>query len=374
MATEIVFENAQLADALGKANRLAPVKGAAFDKAAGFLLDVNPITQRMTVRSTDMDATYLQHVPAIGGKGDAVQWRLSSLLLAGMVQALPLGGENKVKMIDRDDGFIRLTSGKWVAKLHTLRPEDFPLITEFDQTGMVEANEFAAKVEQVAWACDKKSPILAGVHIDGKRLIGCSQYGVAVVPCPVGVDAPATVPLSSLATLLKSATDVRLRVAEKSLQIGLDAETQATARLIEGQYPNIDNVMRDDFMGSVFVHKQSFLDALNRMLVLIRTERMPSMQVTFDGTGLVKMVTFDMEVEQVGRMQDSIDVSGDWEDQFSIIIKPQMLVDAVEHSRADHVTIAFGNEDPARARKVPVRVTDDRGYNCHIMPIAKESL
>lgn len=372
MTTDITFENAQLADALNKANRIAPVKGPAFDRAAGFLLDVNPITKRMTVRSTDEDATYLQHIPAVAGKGDATTWRLSSLLLTRMIGSLPLGGEAKVRMIDKGDGYIRLTSGKWVAKLNTLRPEDYPRIPEFDMEGMVEANEFASKVEQVAWACDKKSAILTGVHVDGTRLIGCSQYGMATVPCPVALDAPATVPLLSLATLLKSATDVRLRVIDRALQIALDAETQATSRLIEGEYPKVDRIMRDDFAGSVTVNRQAFLDALNRMLVLVAAERMPAMQVTFDGSGLVKMLTFDMEVESVGRMQDSIDVAGDWEDKFSLVIKPQMIVDAVEHSRAATVQIAFGNADPAKARKVPVRVTDDQGYNCHIMPIARD--
>lgn len=372
MTTEITFENAQLADALNKANRLAPVKGPAFDKAAGFHLTVNPTTKRMTVRATDMDSTYLQHVPAVGGKGDEVEWRLSSLLLAGMVSSLPLGSEQKVKMIDRGDGFIRLTSGKWVAKLHTLRPEDFPIIPEFSMDNMAEANEFASKVEQVAWNVDKKSTVLSGVHIDGNRLIGCNQYGVAVVPCPVVVDAPATVPLQSLATILKSATDVKLRVADRALHIALDAESQATSRLIEGEYPNVDRVLRDDFLGTITVNKESFLDALNRMLVLVRTERMPAMQVTFDATGLISMLTFDMEVDQVGRMQDSVDVSGPWEDKFSLKIQPQMLVNAVEHSRATTVNISFGNADPDKAKKVPLRVTDDDGYNCHIMPIARD--
>ena len=372
MTTEITFENAQLADALAKANRIAPVKGAAFDRAAGFLLDVNPITRRMTVRSSDLDATFLMHVPAVAGNGDAAVWRLSSLLLSGMVTSLPLNSERKIKMIDRGDGFIRLTSDRWVAKLHTLRPEDYPIIPEFSQEGMVEANEFSDKVEQVAWAADKKHAILAGVHIDGTRLIGCNQGGVAVIPCAVSIDAPATVPLASLATLLKGATDVKLRVAEKALHIALDSETQATSRLIEGAYPDVDRVLRDDFVGNVQVDKGSFLDALNRMLVLVRVERMPAMQITFDGSGLIKMLTFDMDVDQVGRMQDSVEMSGEWNDKFSLMIQPQRLVNAVQHSRAKFVTIGFGNVDHDKAKKVPLQIKDDQGYNCHIMPIARD--
>jgi DNA polymerase III sliding clamp (beta) subunit (PCNA family) len=369
--TTISFETAQLADALGKANRLAPLKGAAFDKAAGFLLDVNPVTKVMTIRATDLDCTYLQHVPAVSGKGDPTTWRLPSTLFAGMVQSLPLGNDSTVMLTDRGDGFIRLKSGKWMAKLNTLKPEEFPDIPEFDDTDMTPATEFATKVEQVSWATDPKSAVLAGVHMDGTRLIGCNTYALAVVPCEVEIAGPTTVPLASLATILKNATDVKIRSVEKALQIGLDAETQATTRLIEGSYPQVDKVMREDFVGSVTVGKQAFLDALNRMLVLVRTDRMPAIELLFDGTGIVKMLTFDMEVDQVGRMQDTIDVSGDWDGECALHVKPQMLVDAVSHSRDDTVVIAFGHEDQFKSKKLPIRVADSRGYVCYVMPIVK---
>jgi DNA polymerase III sliding clamp (beta) subunit (PCNA family) len=369
--TEITFENAQLADALGKANRLAPYKGAAFDAAAGFLMAVNPTTLRMTIRATDLDCTYLQHVPAVSGKGDEVDWRLPSQLLAGMVQSLPMGQGATVKLIDKGDSFIRLTSGKWVAKLHQLRAEDYPKIPEFDTMDMTEANDFAAKVDQVAWACDLKSNVLCGVHMDGDRLIGCSQHGMAVVPCGVTIEDPVTVPLTSLATILKNATDVRLRAVEKQFQMSLDAETQATARLVPGTYPDVDRIMRDDQLGWVTVHKQNFLDAMQRMLVLVRQERMPAMRITFDCTGLVNMLTFGMEVESVGQMQDSIDVTSDFDGQWATHVMPSMIVNAVSHSRADTVTIGFASTDESLSNKVPLVVKDDRGYACYISQIVR---
>jgi DNA polymerase III sliding clamp (beta) subunit (PCNA family) len=287
-----------------------------------------------------------------------------------MMQGLPLGGDHQITFIDRGDSFIRLKSDKWVAKLHTMRAGDFPLISEFSVMGMSAADDLATKVDQVTWACDPKTDILSGVHLDGNRLVGCNRYALAVVPCSVPLADPVTVPLSSLSSILKVATEVQLRAIDRQLQISLDSETQATSRLIEGDFPPIDRIMRSNFRGSVVAARVPLVEALNRMLVLVRSERMPTMQITFDGTGLLRSMTFDMEVEQVGRMQDSVDVSGEWDDIMTMHIKPKMLVDAVDHSKADTVTLHFGNcDDPTKDSLGTLVITDDRGYQCHLSAI-----
>lgn len=372
MATTARFENAQLADAFTKANRLAPMKGAAFDKAAGFHLTVQPSLSRMTVRSTDMDSTYLQHVPMLKGEGDEVCWRVPSLMVTSMLQALPLGSDNHIEFIDRDDGTIRLRSGKWVAKLNMMRPDDFPLIPEFDTESLAAADDLPSKIEQVTWACDAKTDILAGVYLDGRRIVGCNRAALAVVPCVLPVVHPVIVPLASLGGILKVATEVRLGAVERELRLSLDGETQATSRLIEGEFPPIDRVMRDDWRGFVKVGKTRLVEAMNRMMNLIRSERMPSMEVTIDGSGLVGMLTFDMEVEQVGRMQDAVDVDAEgFDDVINFHVRPQMLMNAVDHSKSDNVTIYFGNTDPLKEPKSTIAVKDDRGYECHLTRLLK---
>lgn len=372
MPTTATFENAQLADSFAKANRLAPMKGAAFDKAGGFHLTVQPSLSRMTVRSTDLDSTYLQHVPMLKGEGDEATWRLPSLMLTSMLQALPLGSDNHIQFIDRGDGFIRLKSGKWVAKLNMLRADDFPIIREFDPNDLAPADDLPSKIEQVTWACDNKTDVLAGVYLDGNRIVGCSRSGLAVVPCVLPVVKPVIVPLSSLGGILKVATEVRLGAVERELRLSLDSETQATSRLIEGDYPPIDRVMRDTWRGHIKVGKTRLVDALNRMMNLIRSERMPSMEVTIDGTGLIGMLTFDMEVEQVGRMQDTVDVDKEnWDDTITFHMRPQMLMNAVDHSKSDTVTIFFGHTDPLLEPKSTIAIKDDRGYECHLTRLLK---
>jgi DNA polymerase III sliding clamp (beta) subunit (PCNA family) len=193
-----------------------------------------------------------------------------------------------------------------------------------------------------------------------------------VVPCVLPVQHPVIVPLSSLGGILKVATEVRMGAVERELRISLDTETQATSRLIEGEFPPIDRVMRDTWRGSIQVGKLRLVEALTRMMNLIRSERMPSMEVTIDGSGLIGMLTFDMEVEQVGRMQDTVDVdASNWDDTITFHMRPQMLMNAVDHSKSDNVTIFFGHTDPIFEPKSTIAVKDDRGYECHLTRLMK---
>lgn len=370
MTTKITFENAQLSDALSKAVRVAPTKGAAFDKASGFLMNVNPITKQMVLRATNLETSYIQHVPAIEGTGDEVVWRLPSALLSSLVTNLPMAGNDaQTTFIDRGDGFIRVSAGSVKVRMNTLPVGDFPILNEFDGSDFKDANEFASKVDQVAWACDKKSSVLGGVHIDGELLVGCNQQLLAVVPCATSVINPITVPLFTLAPILKSATDVSIGSDDRRMLMMLDAETQATSQLMEGAFPNFRSIMRDNFLGFFKVRKQTLVEAMQRMLSLFRNERLPVTQVSFDGTGLLKMIVFDMDVPDTGRMMDTVDcLDGDFTDKLDIHLDPGMLLDAVSHSMSDVVSIQFGHEDPEKAWQLPVRVSDDKGYECYLMP------
>jgi DNA polymerase III sliding clamp (beta) subunit (PCNA family) len=369
MPTTILFDTATLADAVSKASRVAPTKGKAFDRSAGLLFEVNPDTLEVVLKATNEDVTYRQTLHANSGTGDVATWRIPSSMLTSIITSLPMGSGSMVTLIDRGDQAIRLTCGRVKVRLATLNTEGFPRIEESDPSGMRPANEMAAKVVQVAWSVGKQEGHpLSGVHLDGKRLIGCDGTTVATVPCDVPLDDPVTVPLWLLAPLLKQASDIKVKASDKKLHIMLDAETATTSALLEAKYPNVDGVMRTDFTGSLEVNKSVFMDSLNRMLGLGKEDRVVSVRVEVNGTGLLKMVTFDMEIEGVGRMMDSIDVTTDYADIFEILFNPQTLQKAVDACRGDMVTIEFGHPDASKAARKPIKVTDKFGYICYVMP------
>jgi DNA polymerase III sliding clamp (beta) subunit (PCNA family) len=369
MATRATFSAATLADAVQKASKIAPTKGAAFDQAAGLLFDVRPEAAEVFVSATNMDSSYKQRVPMTEGEGGRTLWRLPSTLLTRMMSSLTMDSGETVDLIDTGaDTFLRVKSGRFVAKLAMFDTTTFPRLEEFTSAGMASASDFASRVEQVAWACDPSSNTLNGVHIDGERIVGCNQSVLAVVPCVVPIEHPVTVPLYTMAPLLRTATDFKLRAHDKKLLMMLDGETWATSQLVEAVYPQYQNVMRKDFSGNVKANRGAFVEAVNRILVLAATEKLPRIELKFDGTQMIKTLTFDMDVPEVGRMQDMIDVASDeWDDVFTIYFSAQQLVKAVETSRRDFVNIEFGS--PTRnGPLLPIRVSDDSGYEVYVMP------
>jgi len=365
--TSVTFDNATLADAVGKASRIAPRKGPAFDKAAGILFKIDPKLSHAELRATDLEVFYEHRIPVLESKGDPCDWRIPSSILQGIASNLPMGDGASVEFIDRGDpSVIRFKSGRMIAKLQTFDAKEFPTQVSFDTAGMTPAQHLSQKLEQVSWATDPKSPLLQGVHMDGNRLIGCNQYVLAVIPCEMEIQEPVTVPLGTLTQLLKNATDIRIRAERQRFEIMLDAETKAWTRIIEGAYPKIDGIMRTNFIGAVKVHRQQFLTTLDRLMVMVQNEKSPTLTLEVNGTGIIKVLTFDIEISGTGRMQDTIDVSSDFADIFRIAFMPRMLQEAVEKIKADYFNLDFGHPEPAQSPLQPVRLTDDQGFVSYV--------
>lgn len=366
MPTKVTFDNPTLADAVNKASRIAPTKGAAYDKASGIVFVVNTAQQMISVRATNLECSFMQDIPCMSASGDDTSWRIPSAVLGGIVGQLEMGEGKVTEFIDRGDKSIRLKSDKLVVKLALLDASQFPQVFEyFDSDGMTPANALAHRVEQVSWSTDPKSTAMAGVRIDGKRLLGCNQYTIAAVGCEIALQNPITVPLSSLAQVLKTGSDVRCRAVDRVLQILLDDNTRATTTLINAPYPPLDKAMRTNFTGVIQVHRQSFVDKLSRMMVLIRQERIPKVHLEINGSTLIKMITFDMEVPDLGRIQDSLDFVSDYEDVHKIAFAPRMLLDGASNAKGDILSISFGHPEKALAA---IRLTDTHGYCCYVSP------
>lgn len=364
------FDAATLADAVQKASRVAPSKGSAYDKARGLLFSAGPGSEEATVRATDLDTTFLQRIRhAATPPPDGYNWRIPSNLLSGLVSQFPMNQGSVVTFIDTGDGAIRIVAGSVKVKLALIMGDGFPTIDDFPNGHMGEAHDFAQRATQVTWACDKSSKgVLSGVHIDGESLIACDSHNAAIVPCKVPISKPVTVPLWNITGLLKSASDVRVEAMEKELRLSLDAETRATSRLIEGEYPNVKELLRDDYTGSATIERSVCVDAINRMLVVAQSERLPVMKMSFE-TGLVKKMILDLEVVDSGdRIQDELLIKGDYDNNFSIWFTPTAITQAFDNAKSENVEFLFGHPDANKGPLSPCLVKAPTGYQAMVMP------
>lgn len=358
-----IFETAALADAVAKANRIAPTKGAAHDRAAGIVVEVDPNSlEPVIIKSTDLDVTFRAVVSVLEVSDEPVTWRVPSQLFNGIMSTLPIGQSSTVRLAENGDGFLYFLCGKTKAKLRLIAAE-YPVWSPFATDDLATVPGLARRLQQVAWATDSKgSGILSGVHIDGEYLYGCDRTNLAIVPCKVPVDRPVTAPLTDIAALIKNTSEVAMRASARHIELMPDGWTQTTCILFDDTpYPNVRNLLNKvASTGQVEIGNELLTAALDKMLVLVKSERTPVTTIKIgDGS-----LSLEMEVPDVGKILDEIDVvGGEQNDPFVISFSPEALKNALMASGRERVTIKYG---PTHLS--PILLEDDNDFLALMMP------
>ena len=254
---------ATLHDAFQRAQRVAPTKGAAFDRAAGFHLTFEESS--MTIRATDLEVSYIQSVDA--EVTESAVLRLPSTTLAAFVGSLPMSGDQSVFFIkDGEQVIVRYGKTKTKAKLNPIRGE-FPSVEWHPLDAMRSAHDLSSRIDQVAWATEDHG-VLSGVRIDGTHLLALSHRRAARVACAIAWDPdmePVVAVLSSLAPLIKLGTDIRMAVIENKIVLALDDRTQIKSTVLLGDWPDLlERLEEIPMTGSFQVAKQRWIDGLSK--------------------------------------------------------------------------------------------------------------
>lgn len=358
-----VFETATLVDAIAKANRVAPVKGAGADMAAGIVIVVDPLslTEQVVVMATDLEVSFRQVVSVLEVGDEPATWRVPAGLCHGLMGTLNMESGSQTMIADNDGVYLHFRSGKTKAKLRLIVGE-YPKIPTYKPQDLPIVQNLAKRLKQVSWATRKKGDgILSGVHMDGEYLVATDASKSAIVPCVVPIEHPVTAPLADIASLIKNTGEVRMRARDTYLEVSPDIYTQTTSRLLAGQdYPNFRQILDyDKYNGSVTVNAESLKSALERMLVITKAEKMP---VTTIKIGL-NVMHLEMEEPEVGKIADEIECTGGSTEEFLMSFTPQNLADAVNASGRPTVILDYG---PTSHNLV--RVRDDNEFVSVLTP------
>lgn len=367
---KIVCETGTIADAVQRAARVAPNKGAAFEKAQGVVIEFDG--NLVTITSTDLEVTYRQMFMPL--KADDEPWtvRLPSAVLSGFIGGLPMGAGSSVTMEPGRPNtgvladLVHVESGRTQAKFHSIDMDGFPRIHKYPTTSLQEVSNFARRVQQVAFATDQKDPgVLAGVHIDGEYLWGCDRQRLARVKCVIPISAPVTVPLAPLAGVLKNTADLKLGVLDDRFIMQPDDDTQATSIIYAGAYPAVTTLMhRYVFEGRAVFSISAMTNALTRMLVLCRDDRYPRVEVTFRPTD--ERIDLEMIVPGIGQMNDEVPCQfEDFPTHVTYSMTPTYLLEGLAVATGPNIVMELG-DDPLK----PIILDDGDGYRYLMMPRA----
>lgn len=360
--TKVTFENATIRDVIGKAARIAPTKGSAFDKAAGICIDVDAEANEVTVRSTNTEVFYMEITDVVEIEGASCTWLIPSALLDGICSKLPIKSGATV-IFNQDSSAIKISTGRMKANLRLMDPSYYPSWKPFDPAGLSPVSDFGGRLQQVEWAASKTgTPPLTGVHINGTHAIATDSYRIAMTPCEIPqLYEPVTIPSATFTPLMKTLGEVRIGQEDGQLLVMPDDSTQVRAVIFPQKYPPVERAMRRDESHAVMVDRDYLLEMIEQAMVIGARDRTPLLKCII---GLEEFAVL-MEDQEMGLLGNVVELPGQaTHNRHYVGFTPDNLTAALRAAPNAEVTFYYVEGKPMK----PVRIDGGSGYEVYIMP------
>ncbi len=331
------------------------------------------------VVGTDLDLTVHASTEAIGiADGVCVA---PAKLLADIVRSLEPGAVT----VESEGEKVEIGAARSRFSLRTFPVDDFPSLPEPPQPAtFLPASHLASALRQVVRAAssDDARPLLTGVLIaaegGGIRLVATDSYRLAMRDIE-GSDAltdasQILVParalaelqrLSALGSTSKEDGDGGAEAPKVGLSIGEHDVTFAagnvkvSTRLLDGSYPDYRQLIPAEYPNRLHVGKDSLLDALRRVRLLVRDNTTP-VRLSMRGGG----VDLTVVSQEVGDASETVDADFEGTD-LTIAFNPTYLIDGVEAVSGDEVLL----ETVDATKPATVRAAEETNFHYLLMPV-----
>lgn len=364
--TKVVFETAALADAIKKANRIAPSRGQAFDKANGIVMIADPVSGMVIVKATNLLVFSMEWLSTLEAEGEPVAWRVPSRVFSAVIAGLPIGTGKSVTLEEKQTGRIKmlhLTAGKTRAKFNLQMMDYYPEWDPFDPADLKEVDNLGGRIKMAEWAVMKADePPLSGIHFDGQHVIACDRYRLAVVDMPIPhLDEPVTVPGGMLSGILKQTGEVHIGIKDGFFLMMPDETTQIKAVVYGVEYPPVERIKVRDHPQHVTLRKGPLLEIMQRASTFAGNDRYPILRLFFGQEEVAAM----MDTREVGTLADLIEVPGYCvHSRHEVKLTPSNIIEAVEAAPNDEITIGY---DTGNSMKF-LHIDGGSGYETWVAP------
>lgn len=259
-------------------------------------------------------------------------------------------GQVEIEVDAKDVATIR--SGPSFFKLVGLPEEEFPPLPEFEESAVytVDQDVFRDMLQKVVYASstDETRYILNGallsfadekltvVATDGRRLALVEQE----VEFPEEAQRGLVVPTKTLNELVKTLGDegvLRIRVSETQIAFDFD-RILIISKLIEGTYPNFQQVIPAQCEERVAIDRETMLNAVRRV-ALLTDDQTASIHLKF-GKNKLELVTTSAEI---GEARETVPVKYDGK-EINIAFNPGFLMAPLRHLDSDEIFIELSDE------------------------------
>ncbi|MCB1196073.1 DNA polymerase III subunit beta [bacterium] len=264
-----------------------------------------------------------------------------------------------------------IKSGNAVYRLMGLASDEFPRLPRLDKVHSVKMAEDAVKdlFKKTAYAIsnDETRYVLNGVYFiiskgeivvvatDGRRLAMVKRKCDVDANLEVGIIIPAKT-IHELVRLLHGEKEIEILFSETHVGFKRDRMLMIS-RLIEGKFPNYEQVIPKKTREKVDIGREEFLHLVRRV-ALITDGRSNMVKFKFhDGS-----LTLTATNPEIGEAKDDMPIEYNKE-EFNIAFNPAFLVDALKALEEEKISIEFSDST------APGVIKNEEDFTYVIMPM-----
>jgi DNA polymerase III subunit beta len=285
--------------------------------------------------------------------------------------------DQPVEVATRGDQ-IELRCGRSHFKLNGLPADDFPSLPEvsFEGGWSAQGKDLLNLIRHTAFAVstEESRPVLNGVLWELRdremRMVATNGHRLAKMTIPAGPSVETTAQLIVPPTALSQVQrlfgeEEEVQVARQQNHLGFRSEnTEVYTRLIEGSYPNYEQVIPKDNDKEAIVERSALESAIRRVAA-VASDQTHRIRLQFKEN----VLEFNVLTPDLGEAHDEIEVSYTGE-PLTIGFNANYLLEVLRYVGTDEVKMGF--KAPERAATVEPVMPDGEeapDYLCLVMPL-----
>lgn len=326
--------------------------------------------------ATNLEIAITHWVPAkVGEKGATT---IPARLLADVVNGLP---NEKIDMQLLSDGRVHITCGRHASHLRATPADDFPQVGAAGErvTARISQRALKSALEGTVFAAagDEARPILTGVltKLAGEKatFAAADNYRIAVAGAALSEGAPETtmiVPARAYAELLRilsdvdDAVEITLTPAKNQVQFKI-GDTMLVSRLIDGQFPNFQQVIPSSHTTKATFDRDLLLAAVRlAQVVADSSAHIVRFAIKAEGGGSIDVTAAADVGDHAAHVEAKVEGEG-----TTIAFNARYLVDVLSRVDSDQFSLELtGPVAPGLLRPL-----DGRDYLHVVMPVRTPS-
>ena len=297
---------------------------------------------------------------------------LPGRLLLDVVRSLPK--DDLTLEYRSSQGDVELVCGPSKFHLRTLPADEFPKLPAVGDANImrVPAQAFVETIGRVARSAsrDETRPHLTGVLVSASerelRMVATDSYRLSVKETtldePLDGSLEANVPARTLQELSRISISeggdrIEIAALEHQVIFRVDGVT-LSSRLVEGRFPNYEQLLPDQFEHELRMNGQELLEVVRRISLL--AQKNAPLRLRF-GDGALEV---SAQTPDIGEASEALPVPFDGE-PLEIGFNPEFLRDGLESAESDELILKLISP----LRPVLIQSGDDGGFIYLVMPI-----